>query len=150
MKGSDWGADQEVARIFADEAPVAVRELAHWGVPWTRVRPGTNTYFVQGEPGRRARPLLASWGGFRWHEQEARLWKELCELAPGEMPDSKWRRRLRKYFDQMRDPRRQSKLFVEKGLVAFELGVALLRWGDGLVQPGSGTDWGRVVEEVGR
>jgi fumarate reductase flavoprotein subunit len=49
VKGSDWGADQEVARIFADEAPSAVRELAHWGVPWTRVRPGTNTYFVQGE-----------------------------------------------------------------------------------------------------
>ena len=50
VKGSDWGADQEVARIFADEAPVAVRELAHWGVPWTRVRPGRNTYFVRGEP----------------------------------------------------------------------------------------------------
>jgi fumarate reductase flavoprotein subunit len=49
VKGSDWGADQEVARIFAEEAPIAVRELAHWGVPWTRVRPGTNTYFVQGE-----------------------------------------------------------------------------------------------------
>ncbi len=49
VKGSDWGADQEVVRVFADEAPVAVRELAHWGVPWTRVRPGTNTYFVQGE-----------------------------------------------------------------------------------------------------
>jgi fumarate reductase flavoprotein subunit len=41
--------DQEVARIFADGAPTAVRELAHWGVPWTRVRPGSNTYFVKGE-----------------------------------------------------------------------------------------------------
>ncbi len=49
VRGSDWGADQEVARIFADEAPIAVRELAHWGVPWTRVRPGKNTYFVKGE-----------------------------------------------------------------------------------------------------
>jgi len=49
VKGSDWGADQEVVRIFAEEAPAAVRELAHWGVPWTRVRPGRNTYFVQGE-----------------------------------------------------------------------------------------------------
>ena len=49
VKGSDWGADQEVARIFAEEAPIAVRELAHWGVPWTRVRPGRNTYFVRGE-----------------------------------------------------------------------------------------------------
>ncbi|MGH0036418.1 MAG: fumarate reductase flavoprotein subunit [Myxococcota bacterium] len=49
VKGSDWGADQEVARIFAEEAPIAVRELAHFGVPWTRVRPGRNTYFVKGE-----------------------------------------------------------------------------------------------------
>jgi len=49
VRGSDWGADQEVARIFAEEAPIAVRELAHWGVPWTRVRPGKNTYFVKGK-----------------------------------------------------------------------------------------------------
>ncbi len=49
VRGSDWGADQEVARIFAEEAPIAVREVAHWGVPWTRVRPGKNHYFVQGK-----------------------------------------------------------------------------------------------------
>ena len=49
VRGSDWGADQEVAQIFCDEAPVAVRELAHWGVPWTRVRGGKNSYFIKGE-----------------------------------------------------------------------------------------------------
>jgi fumarate reductase flavoprotein subunit len=49
VKGSDWGADQEVARIFAEEAPIAVRELAYFGVPWTRVRAGKNAYFVKGE-----------------------------------------------------------------------------------------------------
>jgi len=49
VKGSDWGADQEVARIFAEEAPIAVRELAHFGVPWARVRGGKNSYFVKGE-----------------------------------------------------------------------------------------------------
>ncbi|MDH3839801.1 MAG: fumarate reductase flavoprotein subunit [Chromatiales bacterium] len=49
VRGSDWGADQEVARIFAEEAPVAVRELAAWGVPWTRVRPGKNSYFIKGK-----------------------------------------------------------------------------------------------------
>ncbi len=49
VRGSDWGADQEVANIFADEAPVAVRELAHFGVPWTRVRGGRNKYFIKGE-----------------------------------------------------------------------------------------------------
>jgi len=49
VRGSDWGADQEVARIFAEEAPIAVRELAHYGVPWTRVRGGKNKYFIKGE-----------------------------------------------------------------------------------------------------
>ena len=49
VRGSDWGADQEVARIFADNAPVAVRELAHFGVPWTRVRPGRNVYHIKGQ-----------------------------------------------------------------------------------------------------
>ncbi|HZW60308.1 MAG TPA: FAD-binding protein, partial [Woeseiaceae bacterium] len=49
VRGSDWGADQEVARMFAEGAPVAVRELAHFGVPWTRVRAGTNRYFIKGK-----------------------------------------------------------------------------------------------------
>jgi fumarate reductase flavoprotein subunit len=49
VRGSDWGADQEVARIFADTAPIAVRELAHFGVPWTRLRPGTNRYHIKGQ-----------------------------------------------------------------------------------------------------
>ena len=49
VRGSDWGADQEVARIFADNAPIAVRELAHFGVPWTRVKGGKNSYFIKGE-----------------------------------------------------------------------------------------------------
>ena len=49
VRGSDWGADQEVARIFAEQAPVAVRELAHFGMPWSRVRGGRNRYFIKGE-----------------------------------------------------------------------------------------------------
>ena len=49
VRGSDWGADQEVVRIFADNAPVAVRELAHFGVPWSRVKPGRNEYFIKGD-----------------------------------------------------------------------------------------------------
>ncbi|QOY55797.1 fumarate reductase flavoprotein subunit [Candidatus Sulfurimonas marisnigri] len=40
IKGSDWGADQEVARMFTHCAPKAIRELAQWGVPWTRVQRG--------------------------------------------------------------------------------------------------------------
>jgi len=49
VRGSDWGADQEVVRMFADSAPIAVRELAHFGVPWTRLRPGPNHYHIKGE-----------------------------------------------------------------------------------------------------
>jgi fumarate reductase flavoprotein subunit len=49
VRGSDWGADQEVANIFAVEAPIAVRELAHFGVPWSRVKGGRNHYFIKGE-----------------------------------------------------------------------------------------------------
>lgn len=40
VKGADWGCEQDVARLFVDLAPVAVRQMAHWGVPWTRVVPG--------------------------------------------------------------------------------------------------------------
>lgn len=49
VKGSDWGCDQEVARLFAETAPKAVREMAFWGIPWNRVVPGKSTYFKGGE-----------------------------------------------------------------------------------------------------
>ena len=41
VRGSDWGADQRVVRMFVNTAPKAVRELAAWGVPWSRVRRAT-------------------------------------------------------------------------------------------------------------
>lgn len=50
VKGSDWGCDQEVARIFADTAPIVMREVAHWGVPWNRVEAGMHTYYKGGKP----------------------------------------------------------------------------------------------------
>jgi len=49
VKGSDWGCDQEVARLFAETAPVAVREMAYWGMPWNRVVAGKSTYFKGGQ-----------------------------------------------------------------------------------------------------
>jgi len=49
VKGSDWGCDQEVARLFADTAPVAVREMAFWGIPWNRVVPGKGIYYKAGK-----------------------------------------------------------------------------------------------------
>ncbi|QFU21137.1 fumarate reductase flavoprotein subunit [Shewanella eurypsychrophilus] len=49
VKGSDWGCDQEVARMFAHCAPKAVRELANWGVPWTRVTEGPRQVVVNAE-----------------------------------------------------------------------------------------------------
>ena len=50
VKGSDWGCDQEVARIFAKTAPIAMREMAFLGCPWNRVVPGEHTYFKGGKP----------------------------------------------------------------------------------------------------
>ncbi|MCM0756426.1 fumarate reductase flavoprotein subunit [Desulfovibrio aminophilus] len=49
VKGSDWGCDQEVARLFVDTAPVEMRRLAFWGVPWNRVVPGKSSYFKGGQ-----------------------------------------------------------------------------------------------------
>ncbi|MEJ2721042.1 MAG: fumarate reductase flavoprotein subunit [bacterium] len=49
VKGSDWGCDQQVARMFAQTAPKAVRELATWGVPWTRVRRGDRSVVINAE-----------------------------------------------------------------------------------------------------
>jgi fumarate reductase flavoprotein subunit len=40
VKGSDWGCDQEVARLFVETAPKAVRQMSMWGVPWNRVTAG--------------------------------------------------------------------------------------------------------------
>lgn len=49
VKGSDWGCDQEVARMFVDTAPIVMRELAHWGVPWNRVVGGKGSYYKGGQ-----------------------------------------------------------------------------------------------------
>ena len=49
IKGSDWGADQQVARMFVNTAPKAVRELAAWGVPWNRVHKGEHQSVIDGK-----------------------------------------------------------------------------------------------------
>ncbi len=50
IRGSDWGADQEVVRMFVETAPKAARELAAWGVPWNRVQSGDHTSIIDGKP----------------------------------------------------------------------------------------------------
>jgi fumarate reductase flavoprotein subunit len=49
VRGSDWGADQRVVRMFVDTAPKAVRELAAWGVPWSRVQRGDRQVIINGQ-----------------------------------------------------------------------------------------------------
>ncbi|WP_456381408.1 fumarate reductase flavoprotein subunit [Hydrogenimonas sp.] len=49
VKGSDWGADQQVVRMFVNTAPKAIRELTHYGVPWNRVRKGKHTAVINAE-----------------------------------------------------------------------------------------------------
>ncbi|MGZ8434587.1 MAG: fumarate reductase flavoprotein subunit [Candidatus Binatia bacterium] len=49
VRGSDWGADQQVVRMFVDTAPKAARELAAWGVPWSRVTKGDREVIINGQ-----------------------------------------------------------------------------------------------------
>src|SRR5262245_55900093 len=49
VRGSDWGADQQVVRMFVDTAPKAVRELAAWGLPWSRVQRGDREVIINGQ-----------------------------------------------------------------------------------------------------
>ncbi len=49
VRGSDWGADQDVVRMFVNTAPKAVRELAAWGVPWNRVQRGEHEVVMNGK-----------------------------------------------------------------------------------------------------
>jgi fumarate reductase flavoprotein subunit len=49
VRGSDWAADQRVVRMFVNTAPKAVRELAAWGVPWSRVRKGDRDVVINGQ-----------------------------------------------------------------------------------------------------
>ncbi len=49
VKGSDWGADQNVVRMFVNTAPKAIREMASIGVPWSRVKEGDHTAIINAE-----------------------------------------------------------------------------------------------------
>jgi fumarate reductase flavoprotein subunit len=49
VRGSDWGADQQVVRMFVHTAPKAVRELSVWGVPWNRVKEGDRQAIINAE-----------------------------------------------------------------------------------------------------
>ncbi len=49
VKGSDWGCDQEVARMFVQTSPKAIRELASWGVPWTRIKKGERSAVINAQ-----------------------------------------------------------------------------------------------------
>ncbi len=49
VRGSDWGNDQQVARMFVHTAPKAVRELAAWGVPWNRVEAGDHETIIDSQ-----------------------------------------------------------------------------------------------------
>ncbi|MEI6412852.1 MAG: fumarate reductase flavoprotein subunit [Pseudomonadota bacterium] len=59
VRGSDWGCDQRVARLFTHVAPKAVRELAAWGVPWSRIRAGTREMVMDGVRHPLVEPAIA-------------------------------------------------------------------------------------------
>ena len=49
VRGSDWGCDQDVARMFVNTSPKAIRQLSAWGVPWSRVRRGDREVVINGK-----------------------------------------------------------------------------------------------------
>ncbi len=49
VKGSDWGCDQNVARMFVTTAPKAIRELAQWGVAWSRIQKGKREAIINAQ-----------------------------------------------------------------------------------------------------
>lgn len=49
VKGSDWGCDQKVARMFVTTAPKAIRELAQWGVSWSRIQKGKREAIINAQ-----------------------------------------------------------------------------------------------------
>ncbi|MEE8362789.1 MAG: fumarate reductase flavoprotein subunit [Dehalococcoidia bacterium] len=79
VKGSDWGCDQRVARLFVDNAPIAVRQTAYWGVPWTRVVPGEKTLpdgsVIEEDPAKGGLIAARAFGG-------TKLWRA-CYAADG-------------------------------------------------------------------
>ncbi len=59
VKGSDWGCDQTVARMFTHVAPKAVRQSAGWGVPWSRIKHGAREAVINAERTTLKEPLEA-------------------------------------------------------------------------------------------
>jgi len=49
VRGSDWGADQDVVRMFVNTSPKAVRELAAWGCPWSRITKGDRDVIINSQ-----------------------------------------------------------------------------------------------------
>ena len=41
--------DQDVARMFVNTAPKAIRQLTAWGVPWSRVNKGDRDVIINGK-----------------------------------------------------------------------------------------------------
>ena len=77
VRGSDWGADQQVVRMFVDTAPKAVRELAAWGLPWSRVQQGRSRGHYQRAESHDHRARRSPWpdrpARLRRHQQVAHL-----------------------------------------------------------------------------
>ena len=77
VRGSDWGADQQVVRMFVNTAPKAVRELAAWGVPWSRVTRGDREVIINGQKVTHHRARRSAWPGrsarLRRHQEVAHL-----------------------------------------------------------------------------
>ena len=82
VRVSDWGCEQDVARLFANLAPVAVRQMSYWGVPWSRVEAGSRKLAngnVIAEP-KENEGLIAArdFGGTKKWRTCCRRWYRAC------------------------------------------------------------------------
>ena len=140
VRGSDWGADQRVVRMFVNTAPKAVRELAAWGVPWSRVRQGDRAGHHQRPEGhdhrarRGARPGRAA--RLRRHQEVAHLLRlrrhRPRDAVRGERPrDRRIDPRARAHGGARADPRRRPLLRRGRAQPRHRRAHGLRRQGDG-------------------
>jgi hypothetical protein len=102
---------------------------------------------VEGD-GERARLLVAGRKSLKWHKQEYAVLKALSARPPGAFTgEQELLQELDAYFDEVREPGYQPKVFIESFILPFEL--ALLR--DKYFEAAGGSvNISRVLEEVSR
>lgn len=96
----------------------------------------------------RARELLATKRSFKWHAEQFALYQELAQTtAEPPIPDPALLERFNRFFNEVRDPKYDPKVFIEPGTLRFELGALRDKY---FISSNGEIDWQRVIEAVSR